>query len=88
LNFTFQPSIDKHQIEELAIMRLSRTRKMLYSLGPLGVGKIHLATVLGIEAERHRYSTYYINSHALIKQLKKAHFENHLLEKLKVLSKY
>ena len=39
-------------------------------------------------ATQHRFSTYYINCHQLIEQLKKAHFESRLLDKLKVLSKY
>ena len=32
--------------------------------------------------------TYYINCHQLIEQLKKAHFENRLPDKLKILAKY
>ena len=39
-------------------------------------------------AAQRRFSTYYINGHQLIEQLKKAHFENRLPDKLKVLSKY
>ena len=37
---------------------------------------------------QRRFSTYYINCHQLIEQLKKAHFENRLSDKLKVLAKY
>lgn len=87
-DFTFQPSIDKRQIEELATMRFVENAENVVFLGPPGVGKTHLATALGIEAARHRYSTYYINCHALIEQLKKAHFENHLPDRLKILAKY
>ena len=57
-------------------------------LGPPGVGKTHLASALGLVAAQHRFSTYYINCHQLIEQLKKAHFENRLPDKLKVLAKY
>ena len=39
-------------------------------------------------AAQRRFSTYYINGHQLIEQLKKAHFENRLPDKLKVLAKY
>ena len=35
----------------------------------------------------HRFTTYYINCHQLIEQLKKAHFENRLPDKLKALSR-
>ena len=48
----------------------------------------HLASALGLVAAQHRFSTYYINCHQLIEQLKKAHFENRLPDKLKVLAKY
>ena len=37
---------------------------------------------------QHRFSTYYVNCHQLIEQLKKAHFENRLLDKLRGLAKY
>ena len=39
-------------------------------------------------AAQHRSSTYYVNCHQLIEQLKKAHFENRLPDKLKALAKY
>ena len=87
-DFSFQPSIDKRQIEELATMRFIENAENVVFLGPPGVGKTHLATALGIEAARNRYSTYYINCHTLIEQLKKAHFENHLPDKLKALGRY
>ncbi len=56
--------------------------------GPPGEGKTHLASALGLVAAQHRFSTYYINRHQLIEQLKKARFENRLPDKLEVLSKY
>ncbi len=58
-------------------------------LGPPGVGKTHLASALGpCGAPQYRFSTYYVNCHQLIEQLKKAHFENRLPDKLRVLAKY
>lgn len=44
-------------------------------LGPPGVGKTHLVSALGMVAARYRFSTYYIDCHALIEQLKKVHCE-------------
>ena len=87
-DFSFQPSIDKRQIDELRTMRFLENAENIVFLGPPGVGKTHLATALGIDTAGHRYSTYYINCHALIEQLKKAHYENRLPEKLSVLGKY
>jgi len=87
-DFTFQPSIDKRQIDELATMRFLENGENIVFLGPPGVGKTHLASALGMIAARHRYSIYYINCHALIEQLKKAHFENRLPDRLRTLGKY
>ena len=87
-DFSFQPSIDKRQIDELATMRFLENGENVVFLGPPGVGKTHLASALGLVAARHRFSTYYINCRQLIEQLKKAHFENRLPDRLKILSKY
>jgi DNA replication protein DnaC len=83
-----QPSIDRKQIEELATMRFMETAENIVFLGPPGVGKTHLATALGMIAAAHRASTYYISCHNLIEQLKKAHYENRIYDKLKQLGKY
>ena len=80
--------INKRQIDELATMRFLENGENVVFLGPPGVGKTHLASALGLVAAQHRFSTYYINCHQLIEQLKKAHFENRLPDKLKVLAKY
>ena len=87
-DFSFQPSIDKRQIDELATMRFLESAENIVFLGPSGVGKTHLATALGMAAAYHRWSTYYINCHSLIEQLKKAHYENRLTDKLRILGKY
>ena len=87
-DFSFQPSIDKRQIDELATMRFLENGENVVFLGPPGVGKTHLATALGLVAANHRRSTYYINCHALIEQLKKAHYENRFPDKLRALAKY
>lgn len=87
-DFSFQPSIDRALLDELATMRFVENGENVVFLGPPGVGKTHLAVSLGMIAARCRYSTYYINCHNLISQLNKAHYENRLSERLKVLSKY
>jgi DNA replication protein DnaC len=87
-DFSFQPSIDKRQIEELATMRFVDSAENIVFLGPPGVGKTHLATALGLLAAQNRFSTYYINCHNLIEQLKRSHYENRLAEKLKTLARF
>ena len=87
-DFSFQPSIDKTQIDELCTMRFVENRENVVFLGTPGVGKTHLAVALGILAAQNRYSTYYINCNALIEQLNRAHFENRLADRLKHFAKY
>jgi DNA replication protein DnaC len=87
-DFSFRPSIDKKQIDEPATMRFLENAENVVFLGPPGVGKTHPATAPGMIAASHRASTYYINCHNLIEQLKKAHFENRLPEKLRLPSRY
>lgn len=87
-DFSFQPSIDKSQIDELCTMRFIENKENVVFLGTPGVGKTHLAVALGILAAQHRYSTYYINCNTLIEQLNKAHFENRLAERFKHFAKY
>lgn len=87
-DFSFQPSINKEQIMELATMRFVENKENVVFLGTPGVGKTHLAVALGMIAAQNRYSTYYINCHNLISQLNKAHYENRLQERLKTFAKY
>ena len=82
-DFSFQPSIDKNQILELATMRFVENKENVVFLGTPGVGKTHLAVALGMIAAQNRYCTYYISCHNLIAQLNKAHYENRLQERLK-----
>lgn len=57
-DFSFQPSINKEQIMELATMRFVENKENVVFLGTPGVGKTHLAVALGMIAAEHRYSTY------------------------------
>lgn len=68
---SFQPSIDKRQIDEPAAMRFVENTENIVFPGPSGVGKTHLANALGMVAAKNRCPTYYINCHTLIEQLKK-----------------
>ena len=87
-DFSFQPSIDMRQINELRTMRFIVNKENVIFLGPPGVGKTHLAIGLGIDAIRNNYSVYYTNCYELIRKLNKARFENTLDRQLKRLLKY
>ena len=78
----------RENLEALKMKNTLENAENVVFLGPPGVGKSHLASALGLVAAQHRFSTYYVNCYQLIEQLKKAHFENRLPDKLKILAKY
>ena len=87
-DFTYQPGINKQQILELESLRFIENNENILFVGSSGVGKTHLATAIGIAAAKKRYSTYFITCHDLIMQLRKAHNENRLEQRLKQFCKY
>jgi len=87
-DFEFQPTVNKKQLLDLATLRFIEYHENILFVGTPGVGKTHLATSIGIECAKNRYSTYFISFHELITQLKKALLENRLESRLKHFSKY
>ena len=82
-DFSFQPSINKNEILDLKYLKFIENHENIVFMGPPGVGKTHLATSLGIQTALNRVSTYFISCHDLILQLKKAHLENRLEQRLR-----
>lgn len=82
-DFSFQPSIDKKQIKELAGCRYINSRENILLIGPPGTGKTHLAISLGLKAIEAGYSTLFMTAAELLTQLDKAERENRLEEELK-----
>lgn len=87
-DFTFQPSVKRVELEDLATLRFIEHKENILFYGTPGVGKTHLATAIGIEAASKRHLTYFISCHDLIQNLKKAHEENRLETRLKHYNKY
>lgn len=58
-DFTFNPSIKKSRIHELATGRFIRERRDLLLVGPPGTGKSHLVQSLGVSAIRGGLTVYY-----------------------------
>ena len=87
-DFSFQPSINKNEIMDLATLRFIEEKKNILLLGSSGVGKTHIATAVGIEAAKKRVSTYFTSCHDLITKLTIAHSENRLKDALKTFNKY
>ena len=84
-DFKFQPSLEPKVIKELATGRFIADADNVLLLGPPGVGKTHLAVGLGLRACALGYRTAFITAAGLIASLAKAHQENRLEEKLKLL---
>lgn len=82
-DFSFQPSIDKKKIKELASCRFVANGDNVIFLGPPGVGKTHLAVALGIKAVTEGYRTYFTQAMPLVASLSKAYAENRIEERLK-----
>jgi len=87
-DFTFQPSINKNQIMDLATLRFIEKAENILFLGSSGVGKTHLAVSLGIKAAQSRYSTYFISCNDLMMKLNRAQMENRLDAQIRHYLKY
>ncbi|SRR5579883_1701100 len=55
-DWSFQPKVDRRQIETLATCSYIRERTNCLFLGPPGVGKSHLASALGVQAIKNGFS--------------------------------
>lgn len=87
-DFSFQPSINKDEILDLKNLRFINNKENILLVGSPGVGKTHLATSIGIETAKHRYSTYFISFHELLANLRKAHLESRLETRINHYAKY
>lgn len=83
-DFTYQPSVDKKQLQQLASCHYIEHGDNVIVLGPPGVGKTHLAVSLGLKAIESGYRVLFTTAAHLIAVLTKAHAEGRLDEKLKV----
>lgn len=87
-DFTFNDSIDKEYIMDLATLRFAEDNKNILFLGNPGVGKTHLAVALGIKATQSKYSVYFTTCHQLISKLNKAQKENRVDKQLQHFAQY
>lgn len=85
-DFTFQPSINRQQIESLHELGFLERRENVILLGPPGVGKTHLAISLAIMAAEQGRRVYYGTLSDLVTSLEEAQAAGQLVQRLKVLT--
>lgn len=68
-DFSFNPSISRQQVLQLASGGYIRERRNLLIYGPSGVGKSHLAQALGHEACRQGFDVLCVNTHKMLQHL-------------------
>jgi DNA replication protein DnaC len=69
--FSFQPAIDRSQIETLGTCAWIRERKNLLLLGPPGVGKTHLGVALGVRAVENGFSVAFLRLEDLLAAMRR-----------------
>jgi DNA replication protein DnaC len=84
-DFKFQPSLEPKVVKELATCRFIADADNVLLLGPPGVGKTHLAVGLGLRACALGYRTAFVTASGLLGSLLRAHQDNRLEEKLKLM---
>ena len=67
-DFSFQQNLRKEEILDLKNLHFIEQNENLIFIGTSGVGKTHLATTIGIESSKNRYSTYFITTNDLIRK--------------------
>jgi DNA replication protein DnaC len=68
-DFSFNPSINRSQIYELATCQFVRQHRDVLFIGPPGVGKSHLAQAIGLEALKAGFVVLYRSIFDLVREL-------------------
>ncbi len=75
-DFTFNPGIPAKRIKQLANCSYMEARQNIFLLGPVGVGKSHIAQALGHIACRMGYDVLYSKSAEMFRQINGGRADN------------
>lgn len=81
-DFTFQPSIDRKVVRELATLGCVERAENVIILGPPGVGKTHLAIALGVKAVEAGHTVLFLSLESMMTRLTRAQMENRVERQL------
>jgi DNA replication protein DnaC len=84
-DFSFQPSVDRKVIRELAGLSFVERAENVVFLGPPGVGKTHLAIALGVKAIEAGHRVHFLTLETMLTRLIRAKRENRLERQLQQL---
>ncbi len=82
-DWSFQPSVPRPKLEELATLRFVDRAENVLLVGSPGVGKTHLAIAIGIEAVRAGREVKFIDCARLVDDLRDAQSRGILKKRLK-----
>lgn len=85
-DFSFQPSIDRTLIEELATGRFMSEGRNVVFQGPPGVGKTHLAISLGLVCSDLGHRLLFLTALDLVRRMKLAFAQNRMPHYMKMLT--
>jgi len=83
-DFTYQPGLDKKQVQTLSTCHFLEHGENLCLLGAPGVGKTHLAVALGLKAIERGYRVLFTTAADLIAALTRAASQGRLEDRLKL----
>jgi DNA replication protein DnaC len=81
-DYSFQPSVDRKKLQELATCRFIAHGDNVVCLGPPGTGKTHLAIALGLKAVQQGYRTRFTAALPPVASVTKAYADSRLEERL------
>lgn len=85
-DFSFQPSIDRTLVEELATGRFMAEGRNVIFQGPPGVGKTHLAIALGLACSESGQRLLFLTALDLVRRMKLAFAQNRMPHYMKMLT--